>query len=77
MMSEVNYRAEKVAEFLGHPVIREVFASLAGAYFEQWKEAADPAAREHLWAKCRALDDLMIGMQAVVDAAEGTTTREE
>jgi hypothetical protein len=76
---QIIYRAERVAQFLGDTTIREVFASLEGLYFEQWKNATDTAARETLWAKCRALDELQVSLQAIVDAgsvATSTPTRD-
>ena len=69
-------RAERLKTFLADDVVQEAFENLERAWYEQWKSSDTPEARERLFAKSCALDELRGSFTAIVDsgivAAEGT-----
>lgn len=61
---------QEVQKFLHNPVIVSVFDELDRMYYDKWRAAATPEAREELWAQARALDVLVESLTAVVQAGE-------
>lgn len=57
-----------VERFLGDEVIQQVMLEQRQVYFSHWMQSNDPAERERLHARARALDDLVTSLQAVADA---------
>lgn len=61
---------EAVARFLNDPTIKSVLKELELLYFKQWSAAADLAAREALWHRAKALDDIATSLEAVKQAGQ-------
>jgi hypothetical protein len=58
---------EKLDQFLNHPVVGRVFASLDKQYHGEWLAETDPEKRDLLWAKSKALFDLAKELRATYD----------
>lgn len=65
--------ADRVAAFLADDAVKGAMARLSRTYYEEFKKAATPEAREAAWSKSAALDDLATQLQAVIDT--GTRTK--
>lgn len=68
-------RGDQIATFLKNEHVQHVFREFDRAYYEAWKNAKNPAEREELFAKARALDELALGLQRTVEA--GTHARDQ
>lgn len=61
---------DAVARFLSDPTIQGVMQDQKLLYFNEWVEAESPEARERIWAKARALDDIDTQLRAVVASGQ-------
>jgi hypothetical protein len=59
---------EAVAKLYTDPVVKSLFAELEMRYFRLWMESQSVEDREFVFAKARALSDLGIAFQAVIDS---------
>lgn len=59
---------ERIRQFLTDEVVKGRFEALEAKYVEEWKVGETPAAREAAWAKVRALGDVRLELNVVVDA---------
>ncbi|MBA3678383.1 MAG: hypothetical protein H0W74_13445 [Sphingosinicella sp.] len=67
---QVIINGDAVARFLNDSAIQAAIRDTKLLYFNDWYAAETLEERERLWAKARALDDLQINLQAIVDAGE-------
>lgn len=67
--------ATSVEAFLRSPAVENALARLHAEYYLAFKTGTTSEAREAVWAKARALDDLCVELSGVVDA--GTRARAE
>lgn len=66
-----------MAGFLANPTIRTVFEGLDQSYYRAWKDSTTPTAREELYARVAAFDDLNAALQGIVSSGERATVERE
>jgi hypothetical protein len=58
---------ERVARFLADEAVKAAIARKQEEYHQTWKAAVRPEEREAIWAKSRALDDVLLELSVTVD----------
>ena len=66
-------RADAVRRFIDDGTVKSILVGMSQTYYVAWLSAATLEARELLWAKARALEDLTVALQAVVDSGDRAT----
>ncbi len=66
-----------VERFTNDPTIQEVFADLVKTYFLEWTKSTEVSAREAIFAKVSAVEDLHNALKSLVDAGAAETARNE
>jgi hypothetical protein len=66
-------RGENIKRFFADGTVRDVMHEKLQEYYVEWLRAATPEDRETLWAKARAIEDLVVKLQAVADAGDRAT----
>ena len=64
--SQAIQDGQSVAAMLRDPVFLKAMAGLKAGYFHEWESAATVDAAAPLWAKVRALTDVLTALNAVV-----------
>lgn len=71
---------ERIERFLADDEVQAAFARLERKYYDEFKAAADPAARESAWAKSRAMEDVKTELRVSVTrgaVAKATSQRRQ